>query len=1481
MDKSMYPLTGPQMNIWQLEQVSESSKNLNSIFSVLKLPKDTDLTLLDKTLNKIREINDSLRLRFIVDENCNIQQYVEDFKYIPSRIIKHDSEEILSVIENEKEDLMSVDGKVNELAIIQTPYNCFVLYKSHHILSDGWGMTQVADQIKEIYCALENGTSLEDYKKPSYIDFIEREQEYLKSTRFVKDTDFWKKTIKSIEPCTFFKNINNFDKSAKRFEHEISADMCAKIEKYCAENKLTEYAFFIGIIAIYFYNIYNINNFAIGTPFLNRQKRFGEFEETGLHVATLPLHICIDEMSNFVEFCKDINSKNLSLYKHGSFPYYSIQKMFDEEKNINSNLYEIGFSYQINVSGKEFNSKCYDNSIKEPWNKGIGECAWLFSGEQNNSITFHLTQLNVRKLFAIDYLTSVFSDSDIDRINETIFHLIEQVLNYIPENVTNNSENSETVDNTENIIKISDFNILSNHQTQLLKKFNNTGNMPEIDKNVIDYLEEVVQKHPKKTALICENLKMSYEEFYDKVNTLADMLIDNELCPNSPIVLLFDKSFDMIIAMFAALKVGCCYVPILPDENGDRIKYIIKDCNPSMILTHKKYDEIVKKFNIECLNLSDIFTPAYLDCFNELDDSSFGKNLNSGAFKISIKNKNINPSSIAYTIYTSGSTGNPKGVQVMHKNIISLVESMKQDSILKPLFSDVSMSLLKYSFDASGIDIYSSLLIGGTLVLVGKNDELNPVKVLELIQKYKVTRSFLIPKWIENIVSADENYNYDISSLRLLGTGGEILKPAILKQFMTKHKNINIINLYGPTEVTMFTTFKKYTDEDIEADYSSIGKPIPGSRIAILSEKNLLLPIGNQGELVVYEDDKSIKNIANGYLNLPEQTDARFTKFYNPITNSLVHAYKTGDIAKINDNLELEFIGRNDDIVKVNGGYLVALNEVETRINNLLGENIESYCIAVPYKNTKAIVLFVRNNEKTVSVANIKSYLKENLSFYMQPRKIIELDDIPRNTSGKIHRQALKEIAIKELKNQSRSIVKPRTAVEFEIYNIIKDLLHIDDFSITDDFQDDLGIDSLTLTSISVALRNYKLNMQDFYTNSCIQDLAQFIENKNNGNGLEVEIDGIENINLPEINKLNTDDKSNSGFDISTVLLTGVTGFLGIHLLHELLLNKKVKKIYCIIRNKIGLEASERLKMMIDFYYNSDSKLFKLIEDKVIILNGEITKPNFNLAEDTYMLLKNSVTTVINSAANVKHFSKPEEIKVDNIVSVDNIIDFCGDKISLAHISTLSIAGFKGRSTIDKIYDENTLYIKQVFNNNPYLVSKFNGEKHILDAVCNNGLKAKIFRLGNIMPRQSDGVFQKNANQNMFLNAFKSILQLGVVTEDLLDIKVEFSPVDECADSIVRLLTDNSSVIYHILNNNEISIRKIVNIFNKMGYTLSTVSSYKFLNALNSLDDVYVKEYILGTNLNKYSQKISLNSLKNCGFEWSKTDEDYIRRIFE
>ncbi len=898
------------------------------------------------------------------------------------------------------------------------------------------------------------------------------------------------------------------------------------------------------------------------------------------------------------------------------------------------------------------------------------------------------------------------------------------------------------------------------------------------------------------------------------------------------------------------LNAGGCYVPILPNENPDRVNYILNDCNPKIILTHKHYDGFLM-YPFEVINIDTI----------DLDKKKNNVNVE------------ITPENVAYIIYTSGSTGNPKGTMVTHKNICSLKKSIENDFILKATEKDVSMSLLKYSFDASGIDIYTSLLFGGKLVLVSKEDELNPEKVIRIIENQKVTRSFLIPKWIEHIALQDKLLDADISSLKILGTGGEVLKPYILESLLSKYSNLKVLNLYGPTETTMFTTIKPISIYEIKNNYTSIGKPIYGARLAIVNEFNELLPIESKGELVIYEDDNSILNIADGYLNLPEQTEKRFIKMYHSILKKNVRAYKTGDIAKINKNLEIEFVGRTDDIVKINGGYLVALNEVENQINKALGNDYEVCPVAVPYHNSKIIVLFVKQSDNQVSVDTIKDYINKNISFYMRPKKYIEIEDFPRNSSGKINKKELKELAQKYLLERTNKIISPRTDTEKEIFEIVSSISKSKDLSILDDFVDDLGLDSLSITTLYSALSKYNIAIQDIYNNSNIKDLADYIDN-NNDTEITPDLSNLQNAKI-----LNNVRK----FDLSTVLLTGVTGFLGIHLLRELLFDKNVKKIYCIIRNKIiNLSSKNRLDKALEYYFSNDEEILNLINEKVQILNGDITKSSLGLDKKTYTMLQDEVTTVINSAANVKHFAKISQIRKDNVISVDNLIEFCQNKISLAHISTLSVAGYQSDEVNNRIYNENTLYIGQDFNNNPYLISKFETEKNILIKANSVGLNAVIFRLGNIMPRYSDGVFQENYTQNVFLSAISSILKSGVITQDLNSLKIEFSPVDKCSNIILKILNaGRSNTIYHVLTDKLITIFEFKSMLKELGYNISDVNFQTFIDTLSQYSDEYTKEYILGNKLNPYSQDLTLDLLKQLGITWEEFDIQYLKKIID
>lgn len=879
-------------------------------------------------------------------------------------------------------------------------------------------------------------------------------------------------------------------------------------------------------------------------------------------------------------------------------------------------------------------------------------------------------------------------------------------------------------------------------------------------------------------------------------------------------------------------------MPILPEEQEDRRNYILNDCKPVCVLVHKDYYKLIG--NNKYINL---------------DNENYLNNEN-------IKSQN-KENDIAYMIYTSGTTGNPKGVKVMHKNICSLKYSLENDKILKPTSKDISLSLLKYSFDASGIDIYSALLFGGKLVLVKKENELNPNLVVRLMGKEKITRSFLIPKWLEHIALEDERQNANLSSVKILGSGGESLKPELIKTLYEKYSNLKIVNLYGPTETTMFTTYKIIGKKELEDNYTTIGKPIYANRALILNKSEEIMPIGISGELCIYEDEFSSQNIADGYLNKIEETNKKFKKIYDPLIDKDIRIYKTGDIARLNNDLELEFCGREDDIVKVNGGYLISLNEVQKRIKDILKYNYDVEVLAIPNNNTKVLVAFIKQKKQHSNIDDINKFINNKLTFYMRPKKIIKIEDFPSNNSGKIDRKKLKEEAIELLKAKA-NIILPSTQTEQIIYNVTKKYVTTQELSITDDFMQDLSIDSLAIASIYTELESLGIEMQDIYTYTNIKELAQFIDNSKKQDS---------NFKVDDVNIVNDSKR----FDLRNILLTGVTGFLGIHLLYELLSKECVEKVYCIIREKDFKNAQERFKEKINYYFNKD--LQDCINKKVVIIEGNVTKQKFGLEEKEYLSLQKSITTVVNSAANVRHYGKEESIIDTNVQSVKNILEFCKNNISLAHMSTLSIGGFKTKESENFVFTEDSFNIKQTLNNNPYLISKLKSEELIL----NDNVNSKIFRLGNIMPRQTDGIFQNNYEQNAFVNAIKVILDMQKIPQEFLNEEIELSPVDECAKSIAKLLeSDSDNKVYHIVNDKLIKVEELVNILQDNNYNIEVVNIETFIEELNNCRGIgrqYIKEYALKNKVNNYSIKKTMYQLEKMNFKWKEIDAKYIKNI--
>ena len=594
------PITSPQRNIWLTEKLNEGS-SMNILFGTFTMPKRLDLDLLKKAINKMIEINEGLRIQVFMEEGELRQQVVRyQEEEIKSYKLEKDDELEKLVKKIQKEPLCFIKHKLYDFQIIQTNEKIIVCVKLHHIIGDAWTMMQTVEQMKELYIAIKENKEIQE--KPSYIEYIKKEEEYKNSNKYNKDKEFWNEYVKSMECKNKFQIDRNI--TGQRVEKQLEKKFFARITKYCEENEISEYLFLLTLISIYYSKILDMDKIVIGTPFLNRKKSDKELEMFGMFISTLPINIEIKQEQNFLDLCKQVGKTNMNCFRHSKFPYEEIQKQYQESKNEVTNLYEIAFSYQVNKLEKEIDGE-------------KGETIWYYSGEQSTPLIIsYMNHFGEHRIY-YDYLQSCFTEKEIEKTHEILIHMIGQIL-----------------DKRE--IVVEDIQVLSNEDLTLLQKLNETGKQQEINKNIIQTWEEVVKKYPNKVALKYENIEVQYKELEKQVNKLAFLLNKHGIVKQMPVAIMFDKSIEMIVSMLAIMKVGAYYVPILPEEEEERKKYIIKDCGAEFLLTHKHYNKKMKIDNVAILEVDEIMQ-------KEIETDT-------------IQEPDIKPSDLCYMIYTSGTT---------------------------------------------------------------------------------------------------------------------------------------------------------------------------------------------------------------------------------------------------------------------------------------------------------------------------------------------------------------------------------------------------------------------------------------------------------------------------------------------------------------------------------------------------------------------------------------------------------------------------------------------------------------------------------------------------------------------------------------------------------------------------------------------------------------------------------------------------------
>ncbi len=1040
---------------------------------------------------------------------------------------------------------------------------------------------------------------------------------------------------------------------------------------------------------------------------------------------------------------------------------------------------------------------------------------------------------------SFEYATKLFSETFIQNLSNHYIHIIETVL----EDCTMNIEN---------------ICLLSEEETnQLLFDFNYTEVPYDKNKTITQLFEEQVEKTPDNIAVAFENETLTFKQLNEKANSLAHFLREEKhIHRNSLVGIMVNRSLEVIIGILATLKAGGAYIPIDPTYPKDRIDYMLNSSQATILLTQKHLENKVDFKDKICIDLKNYalyhFSTQNLTSINEAED-------------------------LIYCIFTSGSTGLPKGVMIPHRVITNFTNYCNHYvDYLKHPNHDTIISITTISFDLFVYEALISLQKGLKLVISNENEQTTPQLLNQLIEKHEATIIQSTPSIMQIFVNNIDNMPA-LKKLNYIILAGEPLPLSLVQTLHALH--IIVYNGYGPSE-THYCTLTKMNDDKV-----TIGKPIDNSQIYILDKTFHPVPIGVTGDIYIAGDC-----VGKGYLNNPDLTNKSFLP--DPFIPQH-KMYKSGDLGMYLEDGNILCLGRSDHQVKIRG-LRIELEEIESLM--LKYPNIHKVTVVKQVIQNREFISAYFVASKRITINALRKYLGQSLPRYMIPSYYIPLDDLPYTPNGKIDKKAL-PLPTEIFNISKEAYVAPKTKIEKQLVISFEKILNTKPIGINDNFFE-LGGDSLLAMNLNIDIQKLsnKITYQDIFRFPTVAELAQIITS----NDKKMMFHKVQNLsdNFTHILKKTQKNEKLKKWSPKNILLTGSTGFLGIHILEELLKLEDVN-IYCVIREEPGVTAITKLHQKLTYYFGE--KYNHLLHERIFTVTGNIAKPGFGLNQEDLLQLANTIDVVIHSAANVAHYGNYNDFYNTNVVSVKYIIDFCNSfKKKLYHISTMGVAGRTLDSSYPKykkktkvVFDESSLYIGQD-PENIYTFTKFEAEVQVLNAIS-QGLDAYILRMGNLMPRYRDGLFQENLSDNAFLNRLASFVNIGIIPEYMVHNQLEFTPVDSAAKAVCKLITHQTQTnrIFHLCNHRTVSVSRCLKVLRKLNHPIDILSEEAFIEKIDEIlaneetkdllkiiiDDFDENKHIQYNTEMIIKSNFTIKYLKKAFFWWPRINNRYLIRF--
>ena len=1370
-----------------------------------------------------------MRIRLHQNDDGDVVQYVGEAPIVDIIDMSEASESDIESMRNER--LYAVFPEIFDVPLVKLTLMVLpegrheLLAVFHHAIADGTTTIHFGERI-ESASAYDNG---------EYRSYVEAEYDYLNSEACKADVEWWANALELYSDSI----VNDLPLAegegclADTIDIRFTADETAAINNAIGKisgQRISPFVFTSAMLSVYLSRIYGNPQTVLSTAFNTREKDMRQCDGMFVNLLAIPYSYSPDK--SLTDLLVDTKTTLKDGLSHGRCPF-----------NVYAN--------ELTRRGRDVESIIRYNVVSNS-----GESKTIRAVEHYEShlpltvrVNYNLSDKAGLQLITLEYQTAAFTNEQMENMAFQMKTMIMYAVNH-PD------------------LPCGEWKMpLSDAEMARLANFNRTECEYDNTQTIPSLFRKAAAMYPDNDCVVYDGRHYSYKEVDELSDNIAWMIHERGIGQEQVVSVLIPRCEYMAIASLAIVKAGAAYQPLDPTYPEERLNFMMQDADARLLICDRSLRPKVNEYQGDILYIDEITTTA------SSPSATVPRSFASGRLPLSPL-----PSSLFILLYTSGSTGTPKGCQIEHRNIVAFCHWYQRYYNLHPAHKVAAYA--SYGFDANMMDMYPAITCGASTHIIPEEIRLDIIALNEYFEREGITHSFMTTQVGRMFATSVDNH-----SLFHLSIGGEKLVPCEVD------KPYKFYNVYGPTECTIFST--AYPMTSIK-DNVPIGSPVDNMKAYVIDKQKHLLPIGAPGELCL-----SGPQISRGYLNRPEQTAKAYEP--NPFSNDEGYdrIYHTGDIVRWLPDGNIEFVGRKDAQVKIRG-FRIELTEVEAVVREypqIKDATVQAFDAP---GGGKFICAYIVSDEK-VDVQSLNAFIQERKPPYMVPAVTMQIDKIPLNQNQKVNKKALPTPELKQEETTS-SFVAPKTDLQKTICDIYSEVLGLERVGITDNF---FLIGGTSILAIKVAmkcmLKGLHVVYSEIFQYAMPAELAAYLEGKevNDSASSSVEVatdsdkeESETTVDQPWRKALVYNNSEHVGLlDITpthTYLLTGATGFLGVHILNYIIENTDAT-VYCLVRKGSFDSPEERLEGICFYYFNKSYA--DLVGKRIFCIDGEID--NKTLVDSLADL---PFDTLINAAAIVKHFSNDDSLERVNVEGVRYLAEMClraGRRIT--HVSTLSVGGLNVDNAVDinrKFY-ESDLFFGQDTTYNVYVDTKSRGEEALLNLVP-SGLKGKIVRVGNLMSRNDDGEFQINFNTNGFMRTLRGYTTLGCCPVSLADKEYEFSPIDAVAKAIVMLSDTNPEfTVFHIYNRHRVHLIDIIQMLNDMGMKIDMVEDNVFQQHLMKAFENGADDKIGG--LVSYKSKASKHILRpiewnsdfttkvlyRLGFTWPITGHGYIHNAID